>query len=191
MGLLAEAYIQEDEGPGAACLPRRVLCAVSAHHKQKPRVFKQCAVLPELFHILQRSLSFSVAIMDLLSRWENLASVAVAPFTPPVATLAFPALAEIPDTPLEAMTSVASPAFVSAILEVVPASLRGLLASSEAAVEALAIHQDSPARAATKSSHSITLTLASALAAAVMEESSVWAAVAVVLAAITEGGLFI
>ena len=86
-------------------------------------------------------------------------------------------MAEILGTPLAAMTSIASPASASAILEVVPASLQELLAFPEAAVEALAIRLDTPARAATKSSHPITRTLASAPAVAVMEESSVWAVV--------------
>jgi len=127
---------------------------------------------------------FSVAIVDLPSRRATLASAVVAPSTPPVGTLASPDLVEIQDILPEEMTSVASPAFTSAILEVIPASLLELLVSLEAAVEASATRLDSPALAATKSSHPITRTLASAPAAAVMEESSVWAAAAVERAAI-------
>merc|ERR1712133_351695 len=67
-----------------------------------------------------------------------------------------------------------------------PASLLEPLTSPETAVEAFAIRLDSPARAATKSSHPITITLASAPAAVVMEESLVWAAVAADPASITK-----
>merc|ERR1739845_243431 len=99
-----------------------------------------------------------------------LASEMVAPASLPGATLDYPASAEVPDTPLEALTSIPS-----------PASLLAVLVSPEAAVETLAIHLDPSAglAAATCSSHPATRTLASALAAAGMEGSSVRAAATV------------
>jgi len=133
----------------------------------------------------EETLSSSVTpIVDPPSRRVTLASTAAVPSTLPGATLDFPTSVEIPATPLEAVTSVASPASTS-VTSVVPASL-ALLASQEATVEALAIRLDSPTlAAAVSSSHPITRTLASARATAVMEESSVWVAVAADLALIT------
>merc|ERR1739845_342470 len=105
-----------------------------------------------------------------------LASEMVAPASLPGATLDYPASAEVPDTPLEALTSIPS-----------PASLLAVLVSPEAAVETLAIHLDpSAGLAAAISSHLATRTLASALEATGMEGSSVRAAVTVEHAITTE-----
>merc|ERR1739845_89724 len=129
-------------------------------------------------------LAFPVAILAeeaSTRREEILASEVVAPASLPGATLDSPASVEIQDTPLEVLTSIPSPAFDLATMAVGPASLLAILASPEAAVETLAIHLDPSAAlaAATSSSHPATRTLASALAAADMEGSSVRAAATV------------
>merc|ERR1712133_172331 len=109
-------------------------------------------------------------------REETLGSAMVAPASLPGGIL---------DSPVEAMTSIASPAFASVILVVAPmapASHLAILDSQEAAEATLAIRLDPSvaltAAAAASSSHPTTGTLASAPAAAVMEGLSVLVAAA-------------
>merc|ERR1712126_561765 len=111
-------------------------------------------------------------------REETLVSAMVAPASLPGGTLDSPALAGILDTPLEAMTSIASPAFASVILVVAPMAPASHLAILDPSVALTAA-------AAASSSHPTTGTLASAPAAAVMEGLSVLVAAAADHAAIT------
>merc|ERR1739845_10477 len=100
----------------------------------------------------EATLAFPVAesAEEASTRREGIpASEMVAPASLPGTTLDYPASAEVPDTPLEALTSIPSPASLLAVLDP-PAGL-----------------------AAAISSHLATRTLASALEATGMEGSSV------------------